>query len=161
MEISLDIPSVAALSQAAAQVLATGKKKILLYGEMGAGKTTFVRAFCAYLGSIDEANSPTFAIVNEYRYPLQPHLMIYNINQNHTNTTPKPPNYGLIHHIDLYRLKNLQEALDIGIEDYLYDTHYCLIEWGQLIAPLLEGEDFLTVAIVALDEQRRTIRIIS
>lgn len=154
-KISIEIPSVTALSEVVKMVVASGKKKILLYGEMGAGKTTFTRAFCAYLRCVDEANSPTFAIINEYRYPLIPK----NNHENHTNTTPKNDIYGLIHHIDLYRLRNMQEALDIGIEDYLFDAHYCLIEWGQLIEPLLEGEDFLTVEIVAIDENSRKITI--
>jgi tRNA threonylcarbamoyladenosine biosynthesis protein TsaE len=104
---------------------------------------------------VDEANSPTFAIINEYRYPLLPQIDY----ENHTNTKPQNDIYGLIHHIDLYRLRDLQEALDIGIEDYLFDKHYCLIEWGQIIMPLLEGEDFLTVEITAIDENRRKITL--
>lgn len=154
-KMTLDIPSVAALGEAVKMVVGSGKQKILLYGEMGAGKTTFARAFCAFLGCVDEANSPTFAIINEYRYPLLPQIDY----ENHTNTKPQNDIYGLIHHIDLYRLRDLQEALDIGIEDYLFDKHYCLIEWGQIIMPLLEGEDFLTVEITAIDENRRKITL--
>lgn len=145
--VTLNIPSVAALSEAVKIVVASGKQKILLFGDMGAGKTTFTRAFCAHLQCVDEANSPTFAIINQYRYPLT-----LDIN-------PENERYGLIHHIDLYRLRSLQEALDIGIEDYLFDNQYCLIEWGQLIAPLLENEDFLTVTITAVDENNRIISI--
>ena len=70
----------------------------MLYGEIGAGKTTFVKAFCKKMQTDEDANSPTFSIINEYEY-----------------------SEGLIYHIDLYRLKTIDEALDIGIEDYLYD----------------------------------------
>jgi tRNA threonylcarbamoyladenosine biosynthesis protein TsaE len=115
------IPSVSELPEAVKWLLteANGRKKIMLYGQMGAGKTTFTKAFCQYLGVKKIASSPTFSLVNEYMYI--------------ENGVEK-----LIHHMDLYRLKTLDEALDIGIEDYLYDDDYCLIEWAELIEPLLD-----------------------
>ncbi len=88
------------------------------YGKMGAGKTTFIREFCLKLGSPDVVNSPTFAIINEYRTPAG-----------------EP-----IFHFDFYRLKNLLEAFDLGYEDYFYSGRYCLIEWPEKIESLLPPE---------------------
>ena len=85
-------------------------------GEMGAGKTTLIKALCASLGSEDEFSSPSFGIVNEYVAGEQ------------------------IYHIDLYRLSRIEEALDAGIEEYLNGRYYCFIEWPELIEPLLGGE---------------------
>lgn len=90
---------------------------ITFNGEMGAGKTTFINALCRELGvESDDTSSPTFALVNEYR----------------SDTTAE-----LIYHFDLYRLENLEEALDMGIEDYLDCGALCLIEWPQVIDALL------------------------
>ncbi len=90
---------------------------ITFNGEMGAGKTTFINALCRELGvESDDTSSPTFALVNEYR----------------SDTTAE-----LIYHFDLYRLEDLDEALDMGIEDYLDCGALCLIEWPQVIDPLL------------------------
>lgn len=98
---------------------ADGRKKMLFKGEIGAGKTTFIKEFCAHFNVNEHVTSPTFSLVNEYSY------------------TDENGKECLIHHLDLYRLKNAQEALDIGIEDYLYDDFYCLIEWPELIENLL------------------------
>ena len=106
------------LPEAAKNVLnlCPNQKKFAIYGEMGAGKTTLVKAMAKILGATDEVASPTFSLINEY--------------------AGKEP----IYHIDLYRLNSLQEALDIGIEDYLYSSHYCFIEWPGLIESLLPHE---------------------
>ena len=95
------------------------RRKIALYGEMGAGKTTFVKAFCQYLGVKGATASPTFSLINEYRYTM--------------------PNgsTALFHHLDLYRLRNASEAFDIGLEDLLYDPWYCVIEWPQIVESML------------------------
>jgi tRNA threonylcarbamoyladenosine biosynthesis protein TsaE len=103
---------------------ANGRRKIMLYGEMGAGKTTFTKAFCTHLGVENTTSSPTFSLINEYFYK---------------NTEGS---LSSIYHIDLYRLRNLEEALDIGIEDYLDDDNYCLIEWPDIIAPLFPAAVF-------------------
>jgi len=90
-------------------------KVFALYGEMGAGKTTLIKAFCKQLGCIHIVNSPTFAIVNEY----------------HTkNNSP-------VYHFDFYRIKSLEEVYDIGYEEYFYSGYYCFIEWAEYIEQLL------------------------
>jgi tRNA threonylcarbamoyladenosine biosynthesis protein TsaE len=118
-----------------------GRRKIMLYGEMGAGKTTFAAAFCRHLGAVQSAASPTFSLINEYAYPL--------------------PNgkEGLIHHLDLYRLRNMHEAYDIGVEDLLFDEHYCLIEWPHIIEALLP-EGIAKINIEIADENHRNIVIL-
>ena len=86
------------------------------YGKMGAGKTTFIKALCDVLGVDDVVNSPTFAIVNEY------HSKVLN---------------GPVFHFDFYRIKQVDEAFDIGTDDYFYSGAPCFIEWPELIEPLL------------------------
>lgn len=119
----------------------TGRRKIALYGDMGAGKTTFVKAFCRHLGVRGTTASPTFSLVNQYSY------------------TEKDGSSALFYHLDLYRLKSLQEALDIGIEDLLYDPWYCIIEWPQLAEPLLP-EDVAKIQIEITGETARRILIL-
>lgn len=99
-----------------------GRRKIALYGDMGAGKTTLVKAFCQHLGVIENTSSPTFSLVNEYSY-----------RESNGET-------ALFHHLDLYRLRTAEEALDIGLEDLLYDPWYCFIEWPQIVEHLLPPE---------------------
>ncbi len=112
-----------------------GQKILLFYGEMGAGKTTFIKAFCRVLGVEDNVSSPTFSIVNEYAYPE-----------------------GIIYHFDCYRLKNQTEALDLGIEEYLYSNNYCLIEWPEKIPDLLP-ENYLRISIEVQPDQQRKLTI--
>ncbi len=114
---------------------AKGRKKMILNAPMGAGKTTFTKAFCAEMGVTDATSSPTYALVNEYAYE-------------------KNGEQGIIRHLDLYRLKNEQEALDIGIEDFLYDAHYTFIEWPDVILELLP-EDVVEINIKITNEQER------
>ena len=101
-------------------VFAKDRKKMLFSGEIGAGKTTFIKAFCKHLKVNENVTSPTYSLINEYTF------------------SDKNGQEQLIHHLDLYRLKNTEEALDIGIEEYLYDDDYCLIEWPELIENLLD-----------------------
>ncbi len=96
-----------------------GNAKIFaFYGEMGAGKTTFITAICRALGVTEPITSPTFAIVNEYEAEAD----------------------GIIYHFDCYRLETVQDALNIGIEEYFADGNICLIEWAENIEPLLPKE---------------------
>ena len=95
------------------------------FGKMGVGKTTLIKEFCAALGVEDNVCSPTFAIVNEYRRPLNTeHLTL--------NTESEP-----VYHFDFYRLKSLAEAYDIGYEEYFYSGCYCFTEWTEKIEELL------------------------
>ena len=119
---------------------ARGRKKIILNAPMGAGKTTFTNAFCKAMGVESHTSSPTFSLVNEYNYE-------------------KNGQKGLIRHLDLYRLKNAQEALDIGIEDFLYDAHYTFIEWPDVVLEFLP-EDIIEIHIEALDENSRRFVIV-
>lgn len=101
---------------------------IAFYGAMGAGKTTLIKNLCHKLGVSDEVNSPTFAIVNEY----------LDKDQNP------------IYHFDFYRIKKLEEAYDIGYENYFYSDNLCLIEWPEMIEPLL-SERYIRVDIALGD----------
>ncbi|MCQ2083297.1 MAG: tRNA (adenosine(37)-N6)-threonylcarbamoyltransferase complex ATPase subunit type 1 TsaE [Bacteroidaceae bacterium] len=105
------------------------------YGKMGAGKTTFIKALCKELGVEDEVNSPTFAIINEYR----------------SATTAE-----LIYHFDFYRIKKLDEVYDLGYEDYFYSGALCFIEWPELIEELLPT-DAKKVSITENSDGTRTI----
>jgi len=119
---------------------AGGKKKFAIMGELGAGKTAFVKAFCRRQQVAENVSSPTFALVNEYRFLDE-------------DGREQP-----IHHLDLYRLKDLDEALGIGIEDYLYDGHYCFIEWPEVIEALLpEDTVFVNIEVISDGSRRFSI----
>ena len=107
------------------------------YGKMGAGKTTFIKALCKELGVEDEVNSPTFAIINEYR----------------SATTAE-----LIYHFDFYRIKKLEEVYDLGYEDYFYSGALCFIEWPELVEELLPL-DAKKVTITENSDGTRTISL--
>jgi len=113
---------------------AGGRRIITFEGEIGSGKTTLIKALCRHLGVEDDVYSPTFALINEYR------------------TAKGAPLY----HADLYRLKSLEEALDIGIESYLDSGALCLIEWPELISPLLP-EEHLRIKLEIVDDSTRKI----
>lgn len=108
---------------------------VAFYGEMGAGKTTFIKAICNELGVIDTVNSPTFSIVNDYATADGRH----------------------IYHFDFYRLKSPQEALDFGIEEYFASGSLCLMEWPEEIGTLLP-DDALKVTITVGADGNRNIQ---
>ncbi len=110
---------------------------IVFEGDMAAGKTTFIKEICLALGVVDVVSSPTFSIVNEYRT---------NSNQP-------------VFHFDFYRIKNLQEAYDIGYEEYFYSSAMCLIEWPEKIEPLLPLQ-YIKVSIESLSEHQRKISFV-
>lgn len=107
------------------------------YGNMGAGKTTFIKAICEELGVEDVINSPTFAIVNEYR---------------------SSDSSELIYHFDFYRINKQSEAEDIGTEDYFYSGALCFIEWPEKIDELLPG-DVVNVRISENENGSRTVTV--
>ncbi len=108
------------------------------YGEMGAGKTTFIKAICRQCGVNENVTSPTFALVNEYR---------------------GDKNEKVIFHFDFYRIGSLEEVMDIGYEDYFFSGNMCLIEWPEKIAGLLP-DDALRVKIEVLDDGLRQLRML-
>jgi len=109
-------------------------KIIAFLGEMGAGKTTFIKAICSELGVIDTVNSPTFSIVNEY----------------------ETSEGKAIYHFDLYRIEQDNEVLDIGFEDYLYSGNWCFIEWPQIAESYLPKEA-ITVQIEEIENGKRKV----
>ena len=125
-----------ALEKIAGELLtACGEKRVVaFYGDMGAGKTTFIRYLCQQLGVVDTVQSPTFSIINEYR-----------------TMTGDPP-----YHFDFYRIRKLEEVYDIGYEDYIYSGFWCFIEWPGLMEDLLPA-DAVVVKISGLTA--RTIRM--
>lgn len=108
------------------------------YGDMGAGKTTFINALSKALGvEHDATGSPSFSIINEYR----------------SDTTAE-----LIYHFDLYRLENLEEAFDIGVEDYFDSGALCLLEWAERIEDILP-DDTVKVNLKVLDDDSRELTV--
>lgn len=104
---------------------------LLLKGNLGAGKTTFSQQLVSALDSEDEVSSPTYSIVNEYNSPK-----------------------GKIFHFDLYRLKNIEEAYDFGIEEYLDNAYLCIIEWPEIYESELLPEEFHEMQITNTGEER-------
>lgn len=133
MQRSIVINNLTELESAAKELLdsSKGKKIFAFNGSMGAGKTTFIKAICKSMGVKDPISSPTFSIVNEY------------LSADGTK----------IYHFDFYRIKSLNEAYDMGCEEYLYSNAYCFIEWPEKIAELLP-ENYAKVTISAKGEQR-------
>lgn len=112
-----------------------GEKKVFLFeAPMGAGKTTIIKALCTELGATEPITSPTFSIVNEYQGEEAP-----------------------IYHFDFYRLKDEQEAYDLGYEEYFYSGNYCFVEWPQKISSLLPENAFLIQ--IELDDETRLLKI--
>ena len=107
-------------------------------GQMGAGKTTFIKHLCEQMGTTDVVNSPTFAIVN-----------VYDVEQ---------PYKGEVYHFDCYRLKDIREAMDFGAEEYLYSGNYCFVEWPHIIEPLLP-DDTVWVKIAPQENGDRSLII--
>ncbi len=119
--------------------IAADAKVIAFHGNIGSGKTTFIHALCDARNVIDVVGSPTFSIINEY---------FFSENGNQKK----------IFHIDLYRLKDEQEAIQAGVEDCIYSDHICLIEWPEKIPSLLPA-DTLHVFIEPMNTETRKLRI--
>lgn len=137
MKNTITIDSLDSINEAAKQFIANMDDRTVFAfrGKMGAGKTTFIKAICEELGVEDVINSPTFAIVNEYR----------------SEETGE-----LIYHFDFYRINKLGEAEDIGTEDYFDSGALCFIEWPEKIEELLPG-DVVNVEITENPDGSRTV----
>jgi tRNA threonylcarbamoyladenosine biosynthesis protein TsaE len=122
------------IQEAVQQIIAQNPKKIILFnGEMGAGKTTFIKQLCKSMGVQDTISSPTFSLVNEY-----------HTADNQT-----------IYHFDFYRLNRESEALDMGVEDYLFSGNWCFIEWSEKISSLIPDEHTVITIQVNPDGKRQ------
>ena len=130
--------SIEQLNLVAKQILEQNPSKVLLFnGEMGAGKTTLIKKLCENLGVNEPTSSPTFSLVNEYEA---------NNNQ-------------LVYHFDFYRLNNEVEALDMGIDDYLYSSNWCFIEWAEKIPNLIpETHSVITISLLTDGKRSLTLR---
>ncbi|MWB93972.1 tRNA (adenosine(37)-N6)-threonylcarbamoyltransferase complex ATPase subunit type 1 TsaE [Flavobacterium sp. GA093] len=125
------------IQEVAAQILAQNPKKIILFnGEMGAGKTTLIKQLCKSLGVQDATSSPTFSLVNEYF----------------------AANNQIVYHFDFYRLNRENEALDMGVDDYLYSGNWCFIEWPEKIASLIP-EEHSVVTIELMADGKRNLKL--
>jgi tRNA threonylcarbamoyladenosine biosynthesis protein TsaE len=115
----------------------SGQKILAFYGQMGAGKTTIIKALCKALGAEEIVSSPTFTLVNEYR--------------TNKGTT--------LYHIDFYRIGKMEEVFDFGIEEYFASGSYCLMEWPELIEEILPPET-VRIRITVGDKEQRIIEIL-
>jgi len=124
------------LPAAAAKILQDmeSERIFAFYGEMGAGKTAFIKAFCRVLGSSDVITSPTFTLVNEYN----------DENQNS------------LYHFDFYRIKRIEEVFDMGFEEYVDSGNYCFLEWPEFISELLP-ESYVYISIEVSEDEKRKI----
>ena len=130
--------SIVQLNEVAQQIIANNPKKVILFhGEMGVGKTTLIKQLCKTLGVTGATSSPTFSLVNEYEA---------NNNQ-------------LVYHFDFFRLNNEVEAQDMGIDDYLYSSNWCFIEWAEKIPNLIpETHSVITISLLTDGKRSLTLR---
>jgi tRNA threonylcarbamoyladenosine biosynthesis protein TsaE len=117
------------LEEVAQKIIANNPKKVILFnGEMGVGKTTLIKQLCKSLGITEATSSPTFSLVNEYQT---------SDNQ-------------IVYHFDFYRLNHETEALDMGVDDYLYSDNWCFIEWAEKIPNLIpESHSVINITLLA------------
>ncbi len=134
----LEIESLKTIHQTAQKFIdQIGDRTIFAFnGKMGAGKTTFIKSICETMGVKETVNSPTFSIVNEY----------------------EAADGRIIYHFDCYRITKIQEALDLGAEEYLYSGNLCFIEWSENIAPILP-DSLVNVDIEEQEDGKREIVI--
>ncbi|MEH6762911.1 MAG: tRNA (adenosine(37)-N6)-threonylcarbamoyltransferase complex ATPase subunit type 1 TsaE [Aequorivita antarctica] len=124
------------ISEVAEQILTASASNIfLLYGEMGVGKTTLIKEIVRQLGVLELSGSPSFSIVNEYE-----------------------GKDGVVYHFDFYRITNIEEAYDIGVEDYFYSGNFIFIEWPEKIIELLP-ESANSIYIIKNNNGSRTLKL--
>ncbi|MFR0677112.1 tRNA (adenosine(37)-N6)-threonylcarbamoyltransferase complex ATPase subunit type 1 TsaE [Dysgonomonas mossii] len=138
MNINIKIESLDKIDEAALEFIrAMGDNTVFAFhGDMGAGKTTFIKAVCENLGVSDTINSPTFAIVNEYR----------------------SDSGELIYHFDFYRINKIEEVFDFGYEDYFYSGSLCFIEWPEKVDTLLP-KDTVNVYVKVQEDGSREVSL--
>ncbi|TRW98487.1 tRNA (adenosine(37)-N6)-threonylcarbamoyltransferase complex ATPase subunit type 1 TsaE [Flavobacterium gawalongense] len=125
------------LEEVAQKIIAEKPNKVILFhGEMGVGKTTLIKQLCKTLGVIGATSSPTFSLVNEYQ----------TIDNQ------------IIYHFDFYRLNHEVEALDMGVDDYLYSGNWCFIEWAEKIPNLIPDEHSV-ITIALLSDGKRSLEL--
>ena len=133
--ITIEINSIKDLQEAAKKFLGYFPKPevFAFYGEMGAGKTSFIQSVCRELNVLDTVTSPTFSLVNEY------------ISSQH----------GTLYHFDFYRIQNIREVFDLGYEEYFFQDQYCFIEWPEKVESLLPGSTIKVYLKVMSQGKRR------
>jgi len=136
--ITLEIESLSTINKTAKEFInLIGDRTVFAFnGKMGAGKTTLIKSICETMGVKETVNSPTFSIVNEY----------------------EAADGRIIFHFDCYRINKIQEALDLGAEEYLYSGNLCFIEWSENIAPILP-DSIVNVDIEELENGKRNVVI--
>lgn len=135
---TIAVENLSELPRAAAEIIneLEDRPVVAFFGAMGAGKTTLIREIAAQMGVVDNVTSPTFALVNQYL----------------TDDQRK------VYHFDFYRINRIEEAYDLGYEEYFYSGDVCLVEWPEKIEELLP-DDVLAVSIEIIDEDARLITI--
>ena len=135
----IEVRNMEELDQAALQIKRYAKdlKVWLFEGDLGAGKTTLIKRICDHFNITDTVNSPSFSIVNEYR-------------------DDKGEKY---YHLDFYRIKNEEEAMDIGAEEYIFSGNYCFIEWPSKVSSLLP-DHYLSVSISQMPDGTRSLNLV-
>lgn len=130
------IKSIAELNPIVDEIIQLSKSHTVFcfYGNLGAGKTTLIKLICEHLKVIDSISSPTYPIINEY----------------------KTADNKIIYHIDLYRLKSIEEAMNIGIEDYLFSDNLCFIEWPDNFESILP-DNHIKIKITKFDDYREIV----
>lgn len=129
--------SIAEIQEVAQKIISENPHKVIVFnGQMGVGKTTLIKALAKTLGVKDTTSSPTFSLVNEYQA---------DGNQ-------------YVYHFDVYRLKSEAEALDMGIDEYLYSGHWCFIEWAEKIPNLLP-DNYSTIDLTTAPDGKRVLRL--
>lgn len=135
MEIEFSLEQI---NQVAQEVIKQNPEKVILFnGDMGVGKTTFIKALSKALGVKEATSSPTFSLVNEY----------------------EAENGRLVYHFDVYRLKNEAEAYDMGIDEYLYSGEWCFIEWAEKIPSLIpQRHSIIKIKLLANGKRQLTLK---